>query len=152
MTEISIRSAQPTDAGVVSAWLKTDPVAYRQYFQGLPAEEAALAAQWEQAQQDEYWVVEQSGCPAAIVMARGLDEGFQVPAFGVYVAHEYTGHGLARLALEHVLAWCRDRKIAHLMLTVSEEHQVARKIYEAAGFKFEGDRSPRGHLIYRKCL
>lgn len=67
-------------------------------------------------------------------MLRGLDEGFERPSFGVFVSEDWSGQGLARMALDHAISWCREAGVKKVMLKVAEANLRARKAYSAAGF------------------
>jgi RimJ/RimL family protein N-acetyltransferase len=152
LPELEIRRIAAADAGDVAQLLSADPREYAAGFDPFPADAAVIAAELATADRDRYWAIMRDGELAAFVMLRGLDAGFSAPAFGVYVAMSWSGRGLGRLALAYAEAWSRANGLAELMLTVEDANHRARVLYESSGFRFEGEHSPRGHLIYRKQL
>ena len=152
MSEFEIRALGEPDAAAVTELLSADPPAYREHFEGLPADTAAVGATIGAAQQDRFWGIHFRDGLVGLVMLRGLDAGFAAPAFGVYVGERWARHGLATLALAFAQAWCRLNGVDELMLTVHADNDVARRLYESEGFRFSGELSPIGHRIYRKRI
>ena len=74
---------------------------------------------------------------AGFYMLRGLDEGFPDPMYGVFVAEQFAGRGLARLTLAHAEAQCRLNGWGRLRLKVDPHNTRAHRIYETGGFAFE---------------
>lgn len=83
---------------------------------------------------------------------RGLDEGYEKPAFGVYVASFAHGQGHARNALLSAEEWCRARNIQTVMLKVSATNLRAHELYDSSGFKAVGRCPDNGHMIMEKRL
>ncbi len=83
-------------------------------------------------------------------MLRGFDVGFERPSFGVYIAERFAGNGLATLAVQYALSWCRIHRISAVMLKVHPANQYARKVYEKAGFQFLEVCPQTGHDILEK--
>ena len=89
---------------------------------------------------------------AGFYMLRGFDEGYTIPAYGVWISKEYSNMGLGKLTLSHAISFCKVNQIKKLMLKVHPDNLVAKKIYEDAGFKFTGEISKIGHRVYEKNL
>lgn len=53
---------------------------------------------------------------------------------------EAQGKGIAKSLLDKAEAWAKEKGISRLELTVIEENEPARKLYEKAGFESEGIR------------
>ena len=153
MRKLEIRSLTETDAGVVSELLTADPLEYREHFHPFSPDEESVRGVLGAADRDGYWGIwsGESGL-VGLVMLRGLDAGFAAPAFGVYVARSESGSGIATLALSFAETWCRLNGCAEIMLTVHGDNSAARRLYEAAGYRFDGEHSDAGHRIYRKSL
>ena len=56
------------------------------------------------------------------------------PTFGLGVADEYHGLGLGGALMDRVMEEARRRGLDRLFLTVVEDNQVARRMYEKRGF------------------
>ena len=69
-------------------------------------------------------------------MLRGLDEGYIEPMYGVFVFHQYSGKGIARLTISHAESFCKLYGYKQLLLKVFVENARAKKLYEYLGFKF----------------
>jgi RimJ/RimL family protein N-acetyltransferase len=89
-------------------------------------------------------------CWLAFFMLRGFDDGFERPSFGVYIAEAFANRGLAKLALQYALVWCRLNHVAAVMLKVHPENHYARRVYEQAGFRFTEVCPRTGHDILEK--
>jgi ribosomal protein S18 acetylase RimI-like enzyme len=67
-----------------------------------------------------------------------------VQVWGMWVAPEARGHGLARALLESVIGWARERGAATVRLVVTD-HELARPaaaLYRSLGFAPTGEREP----------
>ena len=58
--------------------------------------------------------------------------------FGVSVAKEYRGRGIARRLIDHLLVWAEARDIKRVELRVFSNNAKAIRIYEHLGFVKEG--------------
>jgi GNAT superfamily N-acetyltransferase len=152
LSELAITELTPADAAAVRRLIDGDAPDYRRFFLALDGEVVEIAAVLGAARLDRYWGIRVRGELAAVVMLRGLDQGYRTPAFGVYVARAASGKGLGQLALQFAIAWCRVAGLTELMLTVDAEHVAAVHVYEKNGFVFCGELSQRGHRVYRKLL
>jgi len=93
-----------SDAAALHALLTGDDVEYGRHFVGLDADPEALARTLASARRDRYWGIVVDDALVGLIMLRGLDAGFEAPAFGVYVARQWSNRRLARLALAHAEA------------------------------------------------
>jgi RimJ/RimL family protein N-acetyltransferase len=149
----TVRELGPADAGALSRLLMGDPLEYGKYFVPFAScTPEALTERLRVAVFDRYWGLEEGGRLVGFFMLRGLDEGFDRPSFGVYVAASSAGRGLAKHALGHAIDWCRGRGVRALMLKVHPENTPALQAYLAAGFT-QFDTCPRtGHLMMQRDL
>jgi ribosomal protein S18 acetylase RimI-like enzyme len=60
----------------------------------------------------------------------------------MWVTPETRGTGVARLLVDAVVMWARERYVRHLGLWVTEGNDPARALYEKSGFSFTGERQP----------
>jgi RimJ/RimL family protein N-acetyltransferase len=140
------------DASALSRLLSNDPPEYSSHFAPFARDAESLTRMLAAATRDRYWGIHSGTELAGLVMLRGLDQGFETPAFGVYIAKAFAGRGLGSLALQFTEQWCRENDCRELMLTVHPENAAARRIYERAGFLFAGEHSSLGLRILRKTL
>lgn len=132
--------------------LNADPLEYRATFHGFGGSEESIRSEIEKAKKDLYWLLKVEGEIAGFFMMRGMDAGYKAPSFGIYVRKQFSGKGLAQLALSYSLCTAKLLRIEEMMLT-SEDHNLAGlQIYQKAGFIDSGERSPKGLRIYRKKL
>jgi RimJ/RimL family protein N-acetyltransferase len=136
MTEPDTNLARLTvgEAGELSALLMQSRAEYLAHFHPFGFEEESVRGQMEGARRDQYWGIRCGGRLAGFFMLRGFDEGYERPAFGVFVAEEFARRGLARRALTEAMKWCEENAVREMMLTVYRENTAAVRIYEEAGF------------------
>ncbi|MDI6739173.1 MAG: GNAT family N-acetyltransferase, partial [Candidatus Edwardsbacteria bacterium] len=105
-----------------------------------------------QARADRYYGIYIAGKIAGFFMLRGFDQGYAIPAYGVWIAPNFAGKGLAELTLKQAMAVCRVSGIETLMLKVHPENIIAKGIYERNGFVAAGYDEKNGNIIYHKKL
>lgn len=71
-------------------------------------------------------------------MLRGWDAGYEIPALGVYVAPSARGNGLGRHLVNRLHGVAQYRGARKIRLKVFPDNHVARRIYDAAGYRFDG--------------
>jgi len=60
--------------------------------------------------------------------------------YAMWVAPDARGAGVGRALLDAVAGWARDRGCDHLVLSVTDSNEIARRVYEAYGFVDTGER------------
>jgi RimJ/RimL family protein N-acetyltransferase len=131
----AIHPLSGTDAARLSALLRSDDEAYKQHFTPFPFDKPSLYKRLSTSKRDRYWGMINDGELVAFFMLRGFDEGYKRPSFGVYVAQQWNGRGLATQALQYALMWCKEHKVPAVMLKVHDKNTRARRVYEAMGFQ-----------------
>jgi len=152
LKDLKISTIKPTDAPALSYLLSADAQGDRQYFVPFDTAPESLSTRLASARRDCYWGIFEGTRLVGMFMARGLDEGFAIPSFGVYIAQSFSRRGLSKLALQYTISWCLLNGITDLMLSVHPDNVYARRVYEAAGFEFTNQSSKLGHWIYIKRL
>lgn len=132
--------------------LSSDRQEYGQYFHPFSFTPDALNMRLAATHQDRYWGIRCGRSLAGFFMLRGWDEGFDRPAFGVYIAEAFSHRGFSKLALQHALSWCRLNNVSVVILKVHPENTHARRVYEREGFEFLGMCPDTGHRILEKRL
>ena len=139
MSTVAFRPLQIGDAAALSALLKSSPADYVKHFNPFSFEVDALEKLISSAKKDRLIGIEvQTGQEAELAgfyMLRGLDEGYSVPMYGVFIGHKYQSHGLGLLTLVHAEATCRLDQIDTLMLKVHPDNTRAMKLYKTHGYK-----------------
>jgi RimJ/RimL family protein N-acetyltransferase len=134
----------PADATRIAAMLQAASPQYAAHFRPFAFDEATVRAQLERAQKDRFWGIKTiAGELAGFYMLRGFDEGYERPSFGVFIAEQFAGRGLARQALDAATQWCEEHGVREMMLTVFPENSAARRVYEEAGFAVAESRPER---------
>jgi N-acetylneuraminate synthase/N,N'-diacetyllegionaminate synthase len=137
-TDPVIAPLTAAECGELSTILKGSRPEYAAHFNPFGFEEESVRAELEKARKDRYWGMRCGGELAGFFMLRGFDEGYERPAFGVFIAEQFAGRGLARRALAEATQWCEEIGVKEMMLTVYPENTAAVRIYEAAGFVASG--------------
>jgi len=78
-------------------------------------------------------VIDQTAC--GFTMLRGMDEGFEIPSFGIFVDHEHRAKGLGQLLTLKTINAARKAGFNRLRLTVHESNCGAVRLYESIGFR-----------------
>lgn len=125
---------------------------YSQYFIPFTFDDATILRIISNAIKDQYYGIFVDSKLAGFYMLRGLDEGYSIPSYGVWISEKYTNRGLSTFSLQHAISFCKLNSIKKLMLKVHPENQAAKHIYEKYGFKQTGVDPKIHHLIYHKDL
>ena len=140
------------DAKTISDELNRVPVSYNQFFSPFDFNLEVIEKILDNAIQDSYYGIKIGNDFAGFYMIRGLDEGFTIPSYGVWISPSFSGLGLASFTINHAFFICRLNKISSLMLKVHPENLKAKKIYEDNGFTQRGFDPKNSNLIYMKEL
>lgn len=153
---IHVRPFDASHPALVAELLGSASPEYTRFFHPFEFEARAIAELLAEAVQDQFFVVEieEDGRAraAGFYMLRGLDKGFAEPMYGVFIAEEFGGSGLARLTLAHAEAQCRVNGWKSLLLKVDPENTTALNIYESLGFKFVRRDPDHGNHVLSKPL
>ena len=147
---ITLKVEQATE---LSEKLLSAPGAYSKYFTPFDFDRLTISKILSKARKDTFFGVYIAGKIVGFFMLRGLDKGYKIPSYGVWIAPSYTGKGLGELTLKHAVAFCRVNGIEKLMLKVHPENIIAKKLYERNGFTVVGNDEMNGNIIYhKKCV
>ena len=146
--DFTVRSLQVADAPALSTLLRSQAQSYIRFFTPFDFDEAILAQLLAQCERDAWRGIYLAETLAGFFMLRGWDAGYEVPAYGVLIAEQYSGNGLAQLSLRYAKSLCKLRRAPRLMLKVHPENQAARKLFEAARFKQTCVEVGSDNLIY----
>ena len=83
-------------------------------------------------------------------LLRGWDDGYTTPMLGVAVRSHSRGRGFGRLMMEALHAEARRRGAELVKLRVDRGNMVARRLYEAMAYTYQGEE--RGELLMVKRL
>lgn len=138
---ILIRPFAEGDATAALALLRAAATDYVRYFRPFEFEVETVSRLVRDAQRDRWFIIEvvrdgAAAAPVGFYMLRGIDEGFADPMYGIFIAEEFSGLGLARLSLAHAESMCRLNGWPNLLLKVDPANTRAFSLYEASGFRF----------------
>ena len=138
---ISIRPFIEGDAATALALLRSAAPEYVRFFRPFAFDVETVKRLVGDARNDRWFVIEiareeAAAIPVGFYMLRGIDEGFEDPMYGIFVAEEFSGLGLARLSLSHAESMCRLNGWPNLLLKVDPANTRAFGLYEASGFRF----------------
>ena len=154
LRRIHIRPFADGDPTLVAGLLHAASPEYTRFFHPFAFEVNAIGQLAFNAVQDQWFAleIEQGGGfqPAGFYMLRGLDEGFPDPMYGVFIAEDFAGCGLARLTLTHAEAQCRLNGWKNLLLKVDAENARASRLYESCGFQFQRVDPKNGNRVLAK--
>lgn len=148
MNSLSILSLKPADAAALSGLLKSDEVGYHRYFQPFPFDATTLEKVLAEAKMDRFWGIYIDTVLIGFFMLRGLDSGYDIPSYGVYVSKGRSGRGISGLTLNFVEVWCKLNNIRKVMIKVHPENLIAKRVYEKAGALPAGTDKKNGNLVY----
>ncbi len=139
----TIRPFSQGDASPLASVLSHASAAYTRFFHPFVFETEVIADLTANSVIDQWFMIEISdgtvSTPVGFYMLRGMDEGFEDPMYGVFIAESHAGRGLARLTLAHAEAQCRLNGWKNIRLKVDPENARAHQLYLACGFRFESD-------------
>ncbi len=148
MKTLVVRPLTPVDAPMFSAMLMAQPAEYIQYFRPFDFDAETLRHLLAAARNDVYMGFFVDDALAGFFMLRGWDSGYAIPAYGVTIAQNFSGIGLATLSLDTSKTLCRLRDVKRLMLKVHPDNLGAKRLYEKAGFVQTGIDAHNANLIY----
>jgi len=127
------RRMTPEDAITLQKMMMMERPSYLENFTAFRSHDT-LHIQCINAKNDGFFVLSLNNCLAGFFCLRGLDEGYEKPSFGVYVASKYQGKGLARLALKEASNWCKRHSLPAIILKVTKNNKRAYCLYRRYGF------------------
>ena len=93
-------------------------------------------------EQKTLFVAEEKGTWLGVVGAFTRVNPLEVQLISMWVDPAARGRGIAQDLIRAVAAWARDRGSTTVVLFVQEANEPARQLYERAGFRLTGDRTP----------
>jgi GNAT superfamily N-acetyltransferase len=131
---VEIRSLNTAHASdIYNLMLQSDPDYYR-YFTAFEVNREVIAGFLTRAKRNQYLGFFIHDTLVGFFMLRGLDEGFKVPSYGVFISEKYQSFGLARLSVTYAVSFCRMNHLDRLMLKVHPLNVYALQLYREFGF------------------
>jgi GNAT superfamily N-acetyltransferase len=149
---VEIRSLHSIHASdIYSLIANSDPNYYR-YFTAFEANLEVIEGFLARARRDQYLGFFIRDVLVGFFMLRGLDEGYKVPSYGVFISENYQSFGLARLSLIYTFSFCKMNHIEKLMLKVHPLNVYALKIYREFGFVENQIDPSNNNLVFYKDI
>lgn len=98
-----------------------------------------------------FWVVDGPDGPVGMTAIKRIDEKTG-RLRRMRVTEKWRRKGVARALLDEAITFCRSCGYEHLILDTTEHQVAAQRMYEAAGFRFTGERSLGPFTIYDYVL
>lgn len=84
--------------------------------------------------EDLYYIALLGARAIGMSMLRGLDEGFEIPSFGIFIDVEYQGQGFGRWLTVWTIDQARKLRCGSIRLSVYADNLAAYKLYVSLGF------------------
>jgi ribosomal-protein-alanine N-acetyltransferase len=150
--DVNFKRLRIGDALKLSAMLVEAPAAYSRYFIPFVFDAESVRSVLRKAKKDIYFAIKVNGDWAGFYMLRGFDQGYRIPAYGVWIRPKYENCGLAALTLAHAFAICKLNGIGQVLLKVHPKNVKAVKLYEKTGFIRTGSDPRNSNFIYQKSF
>jgi GNAT superfamily N-acetyltransferase len=152
MTRLDILPLKPSKCRTLALRLQKEDREYIKYFHPFPFDASEIRKRLVAARKDFYWGIFCGKELVGFFMLRGMDDGYEVPSYGVYISRKWSGKGLSKLSLLFSISWCRVNGFKTLMLKVHPKNHIARKMYEDNGFVTVGVDSKNDNFIMHRTL
>ena len=156
MKKLILRPLKSEDATPLSRLIRSSPRNYYRFFSPFAFDPETLACLFDNAHRDQFMALEldegHTVQLAGFYMLRGFDNGYDIPAYGVFIAPRFQNLGLARMTLVHAEALCALNGVEKLMLKVHPENVVAHQLYEAQGFSYVRIDPSNSNLVMEKRM
>jgi RimJ/RimL family protein N-acetyltransferase len=145
--DFTVRPLGVEDAPALSSLLRSQRPEYARFFTAFAFDADEIARMLAGRGRDVYMGLLIAGELAACFMIRGWNEGYDVPAFGSFVAEKYRGRGLMQLTVEMMKVISRLRGAKRVMYKSHPDNAPAQKA-AAMGFIQDGVDPVTGNLIF----
>lgn len=125
---------------------------YLRYFTPFEFTAESITGLISRAVNDRYFILKSTEEVAGCYILRGIDSGYAIPSYGVWISKRFSGRGFARQTLLDAIATARMMSAPAIMLKVHPENLRARTIYEKFGFRQTGFDSKNGNLVFHLAL
>lgn len=133
--EIKIEKLKKTDINLLSKLFFNDKSTSEFFFTQFKNEKQMIAV-LTSAKKDLFYLIKVKEKICGYMSLRGLDEGFNIPRFGIYIFSKFRNKGIGTKALELLLILCKkELNFTSIDLIVDKNNFKAIKIYKSQGFK-----------------
>ena len=89
---------------------------------------------------DKYYMIISDGALSGYFSLRGLDDGYRIPRFGIYILYEHKEKGLGKFALKEAIRLSKELNYSGLDLKVNPKNKIAINLYCSLGFAKNGSK------------
>lgn len=136
---------------LITLW-NNDPEGYNKHFIPFEMNYENLKSILDKTIKDIFMAIIVENNIAGFFMLRGLDAGYEIPSYGVWISSKYSNKGLAKLTLQYSISLCRIARIKKIMLKVHPDNKIAFNMYKIFGFNETEIDERIGHIIMHKDL
>lgn len=147
---IEIRRLDATDATDLYNMIIDSGQDYYRYFTAFKINQEVISGFLSKAKKNQYLGFFIEKTLIGFFMLRGLDEGYQIPSYGVFISKKYQSVGLARISVIYSISFCKLNRIEKLMLKVHPSNTAALKLYRDLGFSEDHIDQSNNNLVFYK--
>lgn len=148
----SIRRLEIEDAPALASLLQSQRIEYARFFTPFDFGQESIARILARCKSDVFMGICWQDELAGFFMLRGWDDGYAVPAYGVFIDEKYSGYGLTILSLRAAKTIAKLCRASQMMLKVHPANVRAKRIFERGGFVFTKRDDESDNLIYHFTL
>jgi len=149
---VEIRSLHVVHASEICDLICNSDKDYYRYFTAFECNQEVIADFLAKAKRDQYLGFFIRETLVGFFMLRGLDEGYKIPSYGVFISKDFQSCGLARLSVQYAISFCKLNRIEKLMLKVHPLNTSALKIYRDFGFVETRIDPSNNNLVFYKDI
>lgn len=150
-SDLTVRPLLAGDAAAILALLRAQRPEHVRFFYALPREEAALAAVLGNRTKDTYHGLFEGEELVAFFMLRGWDDGYAIPAFGVFVDEARCGRGYLFYSISLAVDICREAGAPAFLAKIHPDNlapRAARRLHLVA----QGTEPGTGNMVYHRPI
>ena len=148
MKLITIKSLDKSNVELVLEEIRTESSDYLKHFTPYDWRDESFPNAVVNKKKDQFYGIFINDFPVGFYMLRGLDAGYDIPSYGVWISEKHNGLGLASLSLKLAYTTCKLNGIKTMMLKVHPTNTIAKGIYEKFGFRFKIKDKATEYMIY----
>lgn len=148
MKIITIKPLRKNDVEIILEEIRNEPPDYLKNFTPYNWRNESFSKAFLIKKKDQFYGIFVNDFPVGFYMLRGIDAGYDIPSYGVWISEKHSGLGLASLSLKHAHTICKLNGIKTMMLKVHPNNTIAKNIYEKFGFKFNRKDNASEDMIY----
>jgi hypothetical protein len=142
-----IRSLEPKDADIISAFMKSQSPEYLNFFYAFGSDESEITEMLSAAKLDAFYGVFWQEKMVGIFMLRGWDAGFEIPSFGVLIDEKHRGYSFLSLTVDAAKLICRLSGIRQYMVKIHPDNVPLKNVHRM-GFYTTGVEESTGNVTF----